>query len=155
MTVLSSENRVNPVAILRISMPAGTIYEPADKMGLAYFHGRMLQRGTSRHSFQDLNKLTDSIGASLGASAGERSLAISIKCLREDLDLLGDLAADLIRRPTFPESEIEKVRGEILTALRELQNNTRSVAGREFYRTIYGDEHPYSRWQMGTEAVSQ
>ena len=151
MTVLSSENRVNPVAILRISMPAGTIYEPADKMGLAYFHGRMLQRGTSQHSFQDLNKLTDSIGASLGASAGERSLAISIKCLREDLDLLGDLAADLIRRPTFPESEIEKVRGEVLTALRELQNNTRSVAGREFYRTIYGDEHPYSRWRMGTE----
>jgi zinc protease len=120
-------------------------------MGLAYFHGRMLQRGTSRHTFQELNKITDSIGASLRASAGERGLVVSIKCLREDLDLLADLAADLILRPTFPKSEIDKVRGEVLTSLRELRNDTRSVASRAFYPTIYGDGHPYSRWQMGTE----
>ena len=75
--MLSSENRVNPVAILRISMPAGTIYEPADKMGLAYFHGRMLQRGTSQHSFQDLNKLTDSIGASLGLPPANAALRLA------------------------------------------------------------------------------
>ena len=151
MTVLSSENAVNPVAILRIAIPAGSIYEPADKMGLAYFHGRMLQRGTTRHTFQELNKITDSIGASLRASAGERGLVVSIKCLREDLDLLAELAADLLRRPTFPDSEIEKVRGEVLTSLRELKNDTRSVASREFYPAIYGEGHPYSRWQIGTE----
>ncbi len=101
--------------------------------------------------FQKLNKITDSIGASLGASAGERGLVVSIKCLREDLDLLADLAADLVLRPTFPESEIEKVRGEVLTSLRELRNDTRSVARRAFYPMIYGEGHPYSSWQMGTE----
>ncbi len=149
--VVASENRVNPVVILRMSLPAGLIYEPADKMGLAHFHARMLQRGTAKRTFQELNELTDSVGASLRAEAGEHNLVASLRCLREDFNLLTGLMAEILLEPSFPENEIEKVRSEALSALREQKNNTRSVVEQEFHRLVYGESHPYSRWALGNE----
>jgi zinc protease len=42
------------------------------------------------------------------------------------------------------------VRVQIITGLKELEDNTRGLAGREFRRLLYTDQHPYGRPGDGT-----
>ncbi len=57
----------------------------------------------------------------------------------------------MLTRPVFPDEELGKVRSEVLTALRQEADSTRSVALRETRRLLYPAGHPYHVWESGTE----
>jgi zinc protease len=57
----------------------------------------------------------------------------------------------VLREPTVPAAELEKVRGEVLTSLREADQDTRSVAERTFRELAYPTGHPYRRRVSGYE----
>ncbi len=152
ITVLGHERSANPAIVVRASLQAGAMYDPPGKEGLAYFTARMMQRGTSHHTFQQISELTDRVGASLNVDGQEHAIQISARCLRDDLDLLVGLFAEVVREPIFPPQEMEKLRGEILARLREQQDDTRTVAERRFRELAYPADHPYHHWIMGNEA---
>jgi zinc protease len=104
-------------------------------------------------TFEELNEATDGLGASLGVDAGRLFVDLSLRCLRDDLPAMLDLAADVLRRPTFPEAEVEKVRNELLTSIREGDNDTRSTADRAMRRLLFPPPHPYGR-RVGGELDS-
>jgi zinc protease len=103
----------------------------------------MLLRGTAGHSFEGIYDSLEAVGASLSISGGRHIADFGAKGLAEDLDLLLDLLAEGLRRPTFPEAQIEQLRGEILTGLEVRANDTRHMAGLRFRETLYGPSHPY------------
>lgn len=151
ITLLVRQNRSTPSISLRGVIRAGAMFESDDKAGLAEFAAGTLDRGTSRRSHQEINRVLDGLGATFGVGASDESAGFYGRCLTEDVDLLLDVAADVILRPTYPRSEVEKVRSEILTGLREARNDTQWVADYEFYRTVYPPGHPYHRPTEGTE----
>jgi zinc protease len=59
----------------------------------------------------------------------------------------------VLREPTFPEKEIERLRGQIVTGLREAEDDTRYVAWRKFQELSFPKGHPYHRPDDGTEAT--
>ncbi|MGH2459537.1 MAG: M16 family metallopeptidase [Chloroflexota bacterium] len=152
ITILGHQRSVNPAIVVRAGIQAGAMYDPPGKEGLAYFTARMMQRGTSHHTFQQISELTDKVGASLNVDGQEHSMQVSARCLRDDLDLLVGLFAEVLREPIFPPQEMEKLRGEVLARLREQQDDTRTVAERRFRELAYPADHPYHRWGMGNEA---
>jgi zinc protease len=142
MIVLGHAQPADPAIALRLRMPVGAINDPAERSGLAAFTARMLPRGTTRRTYEQLNELTDSLGASLGVEAGRHFAELSMRCLREDLPTLLNLAAEILREPIFPPVEIEKVRQELLTAIREADNDTRATADRTLRRLLFPPPHP-------------
>ena len=50
--------------------------------------------------------------------------------------------ADVLRNPTFPEDQFERLRGETLTYLNYNLQNTRYLASRGFAETLYPEGHP-------------
>jgi zinc protease len=77
------------------------------------------------------------------------------KSLAEDFDLLVELLLDSLCCPTFPVREVERVRGQIMTGLKELEDSPRGMAQRHFRRLLYGHDHPYGRPLSGTlETIS-
>jgi len=54
-----------------------------------------------------------------------------------------EIAFDCLQRPLFPESEVEKVRGILLTEIMEREDNTLSVAKRVARETLFPDGNPY------------
>src|SRR5262249_47749924 len=54
-----------------------------------------------------------------------------------------------IREPTFTDAQLEKVRGELMTGLREADQDTRSVAERTFRELAYPEGHPFRRRVAG------
>ncbi|HLG50550.1 MAG TPA: pitrilysin family protein [Chloroflexota bacterium] len=152
MTIIGHARPETPAIVVRATIQAGAIYDPPGKEGLAHFTARMMQRGTSRHTFQQISELTDRVGASLSVDGTEHTIHISGRCLRDDLDLIIGLLGEIVREPIFPAAEMEKVRGEILTRLREQRDDTRSVSERCFRELAYPADHPYHRWAMGSDA---
>jgi zinc protease len=149
IVVLGQARPDDPVAVVRFRIEAGAVGEPAEKAGLAAFTARMLSRGQAGRTFEQFNELTDGLGASLSVDAGRLSVDLAVRCLAEDLPTVLDLAADVLLRPDFPEDEIEKVRREMLAAIREADDNTGAVADRTLRELLYPEGHPYRRRVAG------
>jgi zinc protease len=130
------------------SLPAGSLYDPDDKLGLAGFTASALMRGTQRRSFAEIYDILESAGASLGFSGGTHSLSFSGRALAEDLDSLLFLLAEGLQQPVFPEESIERLRAQILTALAIRDQDTAEVASLAFDQIVYCG-HPYSRPEDG------
>jgi zinc protease len=144
------ENHVSPSVVLRGDLWAGAMYDPLEKMGLARFTSLGVGRGTTTRTFQEINELTESVGANVFVSGGRHLTSFGGKSLAEDFDLLIDILSDVLLNPTFPQREVDKVRGQIITALRELENDTRGLANREFRQLLYSPDHAYGHPVDGT-----
>jgi zinc protease len=148
--VLVYPNPTIPTVSARISTRSGAIYEPAEYEGLAEFTASALRRGTRRHTFSDLNQITEERGLSVGVDAGYHLLDVGGRGLREDADFLFATMAEVLREPSFPPDEIERMRSQWLTGLLEQEDDTRAMAGKLFRQAIYPADHPYSRDTSGS-----
>lgn len=155
LTILVYENFAAQSIVIEGLIRAGALVESKENAGLANFTAEMLLRGTESHSFEEIFEALESVGASLDFASARHVTEFSATSLAEDIDLVLGLLADSLRRPTFPESQIEPVRGEIITSLQIQANDTRHQAGRAFRELLY-QEHPYSHSVEGyLESVSQ
>jgi zinc protease len=61
----------------------------------------------------------------------------------------------VLRNPTFPAEHVEKVRGEIMTALEMRAHDTHSMAALTFHELAYPPDHPYTISNAGyVETIS-
>ena len=149
IVLLVRENDTSPSVVITGSLLVGAVDEPAEQAGLAAFTAACLDRGTERRSFEQIYEEVESIGAAIHVAGGGHVTHFVGKSLAEDLPRILDVLADLVRHPTFPEEQVEKVRGEILTALAERANNTQAMAALAFQEVAYPPDHPYSRSARG------
>jgi zinc protease len=139
---------------VRIRVEAGSSRDPEESPGLAAFTARMLLRGSKTiGSAAELNERTDNLGATISVDAGRMATELRVRCLREDLLEMLDIAADVLRNPTFPDEEIDKVRQEILTGIAEQESNTGAMSEQGLRELIYPDGHPL-RWRVSGTAES-
>jgi len=150
ITVLARENFASPAVVISGYLEAGSEDEPLEKAGLSAFTDEVMERGTHRRSFAQLYEEVESVGASFGLGSGVHLTSFGAKGLVEQLPLLLDILNDVLRNPAFPPEQIERARGEILSALREQEHSTRARANRAFHELAYPAEHPYHRRVSGT-----
>ena len=150
IVVLVYENFAAQSVVLSGSLRVGSAYEMPAQNGLASLTSAALMRGTKRRDFTAIHSALEDVGADLGVSGGWYRTNTSGKALAEDLPMLIDLLADVVREPAFPESHIDRLRGETLTSLKIRSQDTRYRAGRAFYDTLYPPGHPYHYPTRGT-----
>lgn len=153
MVALVQRNGDTPTVSVRGEVRVGAVNEPAERSGLAAFTGAALIRGTARRSFQEIVATTEALGASVNAGGGMHVSGFGGRTLAEDLPLILEILADMLRAPTFPEQEIERLRGQFLMGLRENEQDTRVQASRVVRRLMFPPAHPYSRLSSGTVAT--
>jgi zinc protease len=149
ITVLVRENFSAQSVVITGSLVAGAIFESPEKQGLVGFTTSSLMRGTQNRDFNQIHEELESAGANLRISGGMHEVSFGGKALGEDLPLLLNILSDALRNPVFPESQVERLRGEILTGLKIRLQNTRYMASRQFARMIYPPNHPYHRFADG------
>ena len=67
---LSRENDQSPSVVISGYIPGGSMFDPMDRSGLSVYLSMALMRGTQHRSFQQIDQELESVGASLGFSAG-------------------------------------------------------------------------------------
>jgi zinc protease len=82
---------------------------------------------------------------SFQTAVSRHTLSLGCTCLAEDFSRVLALAADIVRRPSFPEAEIETRRAEIQTLIQQDEDSPASVATDTLMALLYGEAHPYGR----------
>jgi zinc protease len=154
LVVLSQPNPTSPAISISLRVAAGACLETPETTGLANFCGGMLKRGTTRRSKQEIGEVLDFTGSHLGSSAGRHTAGIGAKSRSADFEQMMELVAECALTPSFPTAEVERMRGNLLTAIREDEDDTRQVAMDGLRQLVYAPEHPYSWHLIGTEETT-
>jgi zinc protease len=106
----------------------------------AEFLGDVLERGTSKHTFEqlqdELNK--HQIKLSVGGDVGR--LTVSIQCKRATLPRALELLREVLREPSFPKDEFDVLKRQQLTQLRASSTEPQTLARIALLHKV----HPYS-----------
>ena len=150
LTVLAKETRTTPAVTIYAGFHAGTAYDPPECAGLAHFVAKTIDRGTESRSADQIAEELDVRGVSLTVAVNRHAMWLVCTCLSEDFERILELVGDIAIRPAFPLNEVETRRGEIITLLRQDQDNPATVAMEALMRALYGDDHVYGRPLRGT-----
>jgi len=138
------ENHSNPVIAFRLAIPAGGLYDPKDKIGVASLVATLLTKGAGSRSADDIAAAIESAGGSLGAFTDDDFLSVSGSVLSNASPLAFALLGDAVARPTLSEQEFELARTQALSGLQLDLANPAALATRFLASGLYGS-HPYGR----------
>lgn len=145
------EHHELPVVDAQLVVRTGSEADPAAKAGLATLVANMLDEGAGSRDALGLAEQIGFLAIRLGTFAGLEQSVVSLHSTRATLDSAMALMADVVLRPTFPEKEFTRLRGERLTALLQEQDRGPSMADRAFSALVFGEQHPYGRSTSGAK----
>ena len=124
----------------------GSIYEPADKIGLASITGSVIRTGGSKTVSGDaLDELLETMGATIETGIGGSSGNLMISVFKEDISKGLEILADLLMNPAFPQEKIDLAKIERRSSISRRNDNVGQITNREFGKLIYGADSPWAR----------
>ncbi|MSQ05638.1 MAG: insulinase family protein [Dehalococcoidia bacterium] len=149
------EKRDLPIVAFGLVFSAGAATDPTTLPGLSAFTAGLLEEGTTRRSSQEIARAFEFIGARLSTDPRREYTLLSTETLSKHWPAALDLVAELVREPTFPEHELERVRREHLTDLRRAKDDAGAVADRIMPGLVFGRTSGYGHPVSGTEESVQ
>ncbi len=144
--LIVSEKHDLPLVSFAITFLGGASQlEPAGRQGVASLAASMLSEGTKSRDGEALSNALQLLGTSVNANVGAESGSISFVSTTAKFPATLDILTDMLVNPTFPETSLERLRGQRLVALTQARAQSGAIAGRVFPRILYGHEHPYGR----------
>jgi zinc protease len=150
---LGKRTRTTPAVAISLAMRAGSICDPDDAAGATWLLSRVIDRGTTTRSALDIADELDNRGISLNFAVTRHILSVVCTCLAEDFEPVFSLAAEMLMHPSLPEDEIATRKGEVVTAIRQDEDNPAVRATESLMALLYPDGHPYGRPTKGTIEV--
>jgi zinc protease len=141
--LLVLENAATPTISLCGSLRAGSYFEPKGKPGLARITAEMLKRGTRRRGKLELAGALEQVGADIEFDADAFAVQISARALAVDFPALASTLAEMLREPSFPAEELEKLKQQTVAAIREQQSDTRWRAYERLTQTLFDEQNPF------------
>lgn len=142
-----------PLVAATLLVRAGAADEPPALGGAAVLTARALTEGTELRDAIAFTEAAERLGASLHAEAGWDATSAGFAVPAARLDAALELLAELLRRPAFPPSEVERLRDERLTDLLQAKADPRRRADEAFIAAVYAPASPYHRPAAGTAAT--
>jgi zinc protease len=149
LKVFVVEDHRQPLVSAAIEILAGGAYNAPEKAGLAEITAELLRQGTVARNAQEIARLTDNAGGRLGASANDDVATVSMTFMKSSAALGMELMANIVRNPSFPEAEIDRMLRQMQSGLAVAYNNPTAVAAMVADRAILGT-HPYAYPDSGT-----
>jgi zinc protease len=143
LTVLVLPNESSQTVSVAGFIGAGGLLDPKGKSGLATAVASMLDNGTSKRTKLQLAGDLERVSASVGFSGGILSTTISGSMLAKDLDLGLTAMAEELRMPSFPETELAKMKHRWVDAIKQGEDDPSTRADRAFNHAVYPASHPY------------
>ncbi|MEH2150149.1 M16 family metallopeptidase [Nostoc sp.] len=142
LRILLLPDRSTPTATLSGHIQAGTEFDPDNQAGLAAFVADNLLNGTNSKDVLTIAKVLAERGASLDFQSYREGVHIEGDSLAEDLPILLEILADVVKYSNFPVKELELHRQQTLTDLQQELDEPSEVARRVFVQSIYPKKHP-------------
>jgi predicted Zn-dependent peptidase len=155
LEILVVEHHELPLVDMILVVKTGGEGDPPSKPGVATLMASMLDEGAGRRTSLDIADQEAFLGVQVGTGSGWDQSTVSLHAPVAVLDSAMALFADVALRPTFPVSDLERLRKERLTELLQLKDRAPQIADRAYAAILYGERHPYGRPLTGTEASTR
>lgn len=145
LKVVLMEKHQVPLVQLNLTIKAGSVNDPVDKVGLASLTFDMLDEGAAGKTSLEIADAIDFLGANLRTGAGVHSSSISLHTPLSKFDDALKIMSDIVLRPDFPQKELDRKKKDRLTSLMQMHDQPTAIAGAAFGKILFGKDHPYGR----------
>jgi zinc protease len=121
---------------------AGDVYNHEKKCAIAQMTAAMLDKGTATRDKFEIADLLESVGAKMAFTSDDFRVNFSIRCLKDDLNLVLELLAEQLRTPAFDEADLATLQTRLVANLQRVQESTDEMAKIRFSQLIYPGNHP-------------
>ncbi|GAB3180654.1 M16 family metallopeptidase [Telluribacter humicola] len=151
LTVYLMEQHEVPLINVSVVFDAGSIHDGA-KYGLASLTADALTFGTQKYTKEQIEEMTDYVGANLYSSAGKESATVGMSFAVKDQEKMLDVLQQVLMHPVFNETEFAKHKERTLLELTQQKESPRSVIGNYFNKFVF-DEYPYATPNGGNRST--
>jgi zinc protease len=153
VVVLAKETRTTPAVTINLAIEAGTICDPADAPGAVHLLSRVIDRGTAARDAEQIAEELDNRAVTLTIAVTRHIFSVVCTCLAEDFEPILALAGDIVMSPSLPPAELTTRKGEVITSIRQDEDNPAVCATEALMALLYPDPHPYGRRAKGTVEI--
>lgn len=133
LALLSKQTRGNSV-IANLTLRFGDEKSLMNRTDAARFVGNLLERGTAKHTRQQIQDEFNNLKAQVNVSGGPASAGVAIETTRQNLPAVLRLVGEILREPAFPQTEFDLVKQESLTRIEGQKSEPTFVAITELSR---------------------
>ncbi|UFS71517.1 insulinase family protein [Geomonas sp. RF6] len=138
MVVYLLQDHDLPLVNVTAYINAGSIFDPAEKSGLASITASAMRSGGSKRTPPEkLDAELEFMASAIEAAAGMEYASISMTTLTSNLDRTLQLMTELLLQPGFDQTRLEVLRKQAIEAVRRENDDPKAVADRELRRAIY------------------
>ena len=123
-----------PKVRVTVTMRTGNAFEKADEVWLADLTGDLIREGTATRTAAQISEEAARMGGSLSVSVGGDTTTIGGDVLSEYGHQMVELVADVAMNPKFPESELARLKANMLRNLAVALSQPQQLAAAEISR---------------------
>jgi len=138
-----------PIIAAQLILRGGASAESEAEAGLANLTTTLLTQGTRKRSAVEIAQAVDGLGARLDASSGFDASTASVTALTHVFEQAFALLDEIVREPSFPPAEVERVRAKTIGDLALSYSNPSALARFVAQRVAYASA-PYGHPVAGT-----
>lgn len=143
-----------PKVNVSLALRAGNLNEAKDSLGVADVTGDLLKEGTTSLSASALAESAARMGSTLSVGTGADETSFDMDVLSEFGPDAVKLLADVLQHPLLPESELARLKANLLRQIVVAKSQPGQIALARFRKLMYGD-HPYGTILPTEETVNK
>ena len=148
--VILRRNTANDVIAANLYLLGGVRLTADSTAGIEPFLFLVSEQGTKKYPKDKLRKAMARLGTSIGADADQDWTEVGIRATRATLDSTWAVFADRLMEPLLDSTEVERVRTQLISAVRQRRDDPDALVHFLADSTAY-EGHPYGRSESGTE----
>ncbi|MFH2034952.1 MAG: pitrilysin family protein [Candidatus Zixiibacteriota bacterium] len=139
--VLVNQDKTTSLTSARILFGGGVLTETPENNGITNMMIKMLLKGNATMTAEQITEQLDFYGANISADGYRDYETISFTSLTENFDSVFKIVTECIVSPTFPESELAKLKVEIEGNIKASNDNQSAASSKLFWKTAYGNQN--------------
>jgi predicted Zn-dependent peptidase len=143
MKVTYARRTAVPATYVAMSFDAGSAADPAGKEGLGSLALSLFDEGTKNLSAQAVAETSERLGANVSVGGGDDRATFTLSALTANLAPSLDLMRQIMREPAFNPDDLERVRTQTVTGIRQAMKSPQGIAQRTITPELFGKGSPY------------
>jgi zinc protease len=143
LSIVLAQSKAIPVINIMLSFNAGYASDQLAVAGTAKVAMNMLDEGTKTRNSLKISEELNNLGTQLYTGSNLDQCFITVNTLKQNLDPSLAIFADVVLNPTFPQSDLDRIKKEQIVSIQKEKVQPISTALRILPKYLYGANHPY------------
>jgi len=142
VTLLLKEDHSTPVVAVSALARGGQWIEPEGLAGVSNMAAMLLRRGAGDRSAREISEGADALGMALASDGAPDYAEVAWVTPSKNFAKAWDIFRDVVTRPTFPSSEVAKVREDLIQRAKSLGDRPFDYTNVAYRKALYA-RSPY------------